>query len=183
MTSPEPGYDQMVTPAALAALDMLQQELAKTPAGAPKHERFTPGDAVVAALVGTTSGMVTISECCEGIASVRIGSIFPSTDFPNEDPRPVTAGGPVAYAVELILEVIRCGVQPGPDMAPADIDLTRDARRAQDDAAAMRRVATRLVDSRTVFDAAVGRWEPGSADGDCLSGTLTVTVQVECLEC
>jgi hypothetical protein len=122
------------------------------------------------------------NECCEGIASVRVSRFFPTDDFPTEDPRSLVSGGPLTYAVELELEVVRCGVQPGENFTPTDAQLTADAQWQLDDAAAMRRVAVHLIAQDSVRNAVIGTYDPGSADGGCLGGKLTLTVQVDCLE-
>lgn len=164
-------------PAAVATLNAMMIELGKTGRGVPKHERITPGTEVAAALTQTED------ECCSGIASVRVVRVFPSEHFPDEDPRAASEGGPIAYAVELELMVLRCGTAPGANMAPTDDQLTSDAQTTMDDAAALRRTGPAMARQGVVFDYRIGTWEPVSAEGNCIGGTLQLAVHVGCAEC
>lgn len=178
--------DPLIMPAALTVLTQLMTELGKTATGAPLHARITPGEAVVASVRAPGSAPMSDStgtnECCEGIASVRVVSFFPTAQFPQEDQRPASVGGPVTWAVELELMVIRCGSQPGPDLWPTDAQLTADAQVQQDDAAAMRRVGQALQDNDVIMDHVLGRFQPASGDGGCLGGSIILTIQVDACE-
>lgn len=171
--------DPLFAPVMQALLTCLTQELAHTAKGVPAHMRLTPGDLVVAALTDT------VDECCEGIGSVRLVRYFPTDAFPAEAQRPASEGGPVSWAAELELQVVRCGAQPGPNMTPADADLVADAVAATEDQAAMRRAVCCLGESGAagVLDYVYGAGEATSADGGCIGGTLMATFQVECAEC
>ena len=164
-------------PAAQAVLAALATQLQATNAGLPTHLRITPGDAVIAALTNT------VNEACEGIASVRTMRIFPTSHFPEEDNRAYTEGGPVTFAVEFEMLVLRCGAQPGPDLAPTDAQLMGDAQAEMDDANAMRRVGPELMRADVIYDYVLGAWEPLAAEGGAHGGVTTITVQVGCVDC
>lgn len=170
--------DPLVYPVLTEVLTLLMTELGNTAAGQPLHARIIPGTELVAALTEETN------ECCEGIAAVRGGNLFPTNDFPSQSATPIMAGGPeTGWTLEVEMAVVRCGVQPGPDMAPDDAALTSDASTQWNDAAALRRVGYKLpLNSLSVFDVTMGQYQPLPADGDCLGGTLTLQVHVDCKE-
>lgn len=68
--------------------------------------------------------------CCPGTAYVRIGAMYPSSNFPAPDEVTVKCY-PVAWAVELVMGTIRCiprmGDPAGPDCDDWTLVATHDA--------------------------------------------------------
>jgi hypothetical protein len=169
--------DVVVMPAVQAVLDQLAYQLSTTNAGPVQHVRITPGSEVVASMTQENN------EVCEGLCTIRLARIYPSSTLPQEDARSYNEGGPVAWAVDLELWCMRCGAQPGPDMDPTDADINDDAQTLLDDVAAMRRVGPALVDQDVIYNCVQGAWEPLSNDGGVLGGMMTLTIQVGCADC
>lgn len=159
-------------------LTCLGQEVARTPRGAVKHLRITPGEIVVAALAPNG-----VNECCDGIASVRLVRFHPTDHFPGESMRAATEGGVTSWAVEVEMHVVRCAKEPGPMQAPPDSAYTGDANDLLNDWAAMRRAVCCLYDAGLVLDYVIGNGVPTPVEGGCMGTVLNATLQVTCAEC
>jgi hypothetical protein len=115
--------------------------------------------------------------CCEGFAWVRVTRVYPSVDFPTQLVSPSFCNT-TSYAVELQMGVMRC--------MPFEKDCevwTAVALRADEDAAAMRRALCCFLPMVATDNLLPGEWVPVGADGGCIGGTMSVTVQVDCQEC
>lgn len=129
--------DTVLLAAATDLLACLCAELALNP-DPPANCCLRAGQLVIADVDGTT-GIDKV--CCPGLAYVRIGTVFPSSEFPAVDTLPNKRGGcfPVAWAAELTMGVVRCipgmGTAEGPTCADWTLAATHDAN----DQDAMRR--------------------------------------------
>jgi hypothetical protein len=109
--------------------------------------------------------------CCPGLAYVRIGSMFPSSNFPAPDTEPGKGTGcfPVSWAVELTLGTVRCVPGMGATAGPDCVDWTAAAQTDANDMEAMRK--------------ALCCWAPLLPRGRLwLAGTSTVNLAGDCIE-
>lgn len=109
--------------------------------------------------------------CCPGIAYVRLGSMYPSSNFPIPDTEPGKGHScfPVAWAVELTLGTVRCVPGMGSAAGPDCTDWTTAAQTDANDMEALRR--------------ALCCWGPVLPKGRLwLAGTSTVNLTADCIE-
>jgi hypothetical protein len=170
--------DTVILPMANSLLACLAAELALNP-DPPALVCLRAGDLVIHDANAATS---VDTVCCPGLAYVRIGSMFPSSNFPDPDNSPLLPKGngcfPVAWAVELVMGVVRCipgmGDPAGPDCADWTLVATHDAN----DLDAMRRAlccwAPTLPKTRL--------WLAGAStvemNADCIERQMSLTVSV-----
>lgn len=159
--------DTQVVPQAQALLSCVAAQLALNP-NPPAETCLRAGDLVIHDVDGQTS---LDKVCCPGLAYVRIGSKYPSSDFPNPDALPAKRNNcmPYRFAVELVMGVVRCipgmGEVPGPDCA----DWTAAAVQDGDDLQAL--------------SSALCCWADGLAPGRLwIAGTSTVAITADCIE-
>jgi hypothetical protein len=170
-----PTIDLSVRPVVDVLLACLEQEIARveTP---PQVVCLRPG-ASVELLMSTVR-----DECCEGLAWVRVATIYPSSNFPTPDSEP-TKCSPYQYAAVLEMGVARCAPTPGAEDIPSCEEWTDVTYAVLDDAAAMRRAVccfTAIEKPRLVV---VGTWQPAPTEGGCVGGSMTVTVAVGDCDC
>lgn len=109
--------------------------------------------------------------CCPGFAYVRLGSMFPSSNFPAPDTEPGKGNGcfPVSWAVELTMGIVRCVPGMGQPSGPDCVDWTLAAQHDANDMDAMRK--------------ALCCWQPQLSRGRLwLAGASTVTLSADCVE-
>lgn len=167
--------DTVVLPMAQALLACLEDQLLANP-DPPAQFCLRAGDTV---LHDADAGSSTDTVCCPGLAYVRIGTKFPSSNFPEPDTVPGGKGCfPVSWAVQLTMGVIRCipgmGEPAGPDCA----DWTAVAQHDADDLDALTRAvccwAATLPRTRLwlVQDA------PVQMQADCIERSMSLIVSV-----
>lgn len=115
--------------------------------------------------------------CCAGFAWVRVVRIFPSVEFPRPVDTPVYCNH-TSYAVELEMGAMRCM----PFERDCDV-WTAVTLQVDDDAAAMRRALCCYRPTVETDNVIAGEWVPQGSEGGCVGGVMTVTSQVDCLEC
>lgn len=159
--------DTQILPQANALLACLTAQLALNP-DPPAESCLRAGDLVIHDVDGQTS---VDKVCCPGLAYVRIGTKFPSSNFPNPDSEAVKRNNcmPTSFAVELVMGVVRCvpglGTIEGPDCADWTLAATHDAN----DLDAMGK--------------ALCCWSDQLAPGKLwLAGTSTVAMTADCIE-
>jgi hypothetical protein len=167
--------DQSVTPVAENLLACLVAELANN-ADPPLHASLRTG-VQVELLMSTTR-----DECCEGVAWVRVASIYPSESFPDQDTT-FSRCGPVAWAAVLEMGVARCAPTPEAADIISSEDWTTLSRLVMDDAAAMRRALCCFTDVDPDRMYLAGLWQPLPVDGGCTGGTQSVTVAIGACDC
>lgn len=168
-----PLIDQVAWPIAEELLACLCSELESTLGGPPCRCCIYPGADVPMDACGTDGGR-------NGQAAVRIGSMTPTTSWPNL----VVTGGPcdsITWAVEYELVVYRC-VSTVDDNAnaPSCDALRYDAAMLADDAAAMRRAVMCCLgdpeDPCSMGLVQPGAYNPVPIQGGCGGGSMTVTI-------
>ena len=167
--------DPMVLPVMtdmLAALENQAQCLKDPPALAS----LRPGD-VIELLASQNN-----DECCAGLAWVRNVTIYPSTNFPDQDSEASNCG-PLAWAVVLEVGIARCAPVPDVDDLPTSDDWANATGQVMADAAAIRR-AVKLFKTLPDWEDSmwvVGAWTPLRTEGGCMGGAMQVTISM--LDC
>lgn len=159
--------DTVILPMAQALLTCLGEQLADNP-DPPAGLCLRAGDSVIHDVNGELS---VDTVCCPGLAYVRVGSMFPSSGFPLPDTEPAKSQGcfPIAWAVELVMGVVRCVPNMGHPAGPSCTDWTLAAQHDANDLDAMRK--------------ALCCWAPEIPRNRLwLAGVSTVTLAADCIE-
>lgn len=129
--------DTVILPMANDLLACLAAQLALNP-DPPADACLRAGDQV---LQDVDAGTGIDKVCCPGLAYVRIGNMFPSSNFPEPDSQPVKGNGcfPVGWVVELVMGVVRCIPGMGTTAGPTCADWTSVATHDANDLDAMRK--------------------------------------------
>lgn len=175
-----PIEDPLVMPILIEVLDCLNQEVAKV---------TNPPTFVQARAGGSVAHLLSLveDECCQGLAWVRPGPHWPSSNFPEQDEAPLPKGV-AAWAVTLELGVIRCMPTPGADRIPTADEWMAVTQAVMDDAAAMRRAICCWIESGTAAqgrerNTIIGQWLPIEIEGGCVGGTITVVIKGPACDC
>jgi hypothetical protein len=123
------------------------------------------------------------SECCKGIAWVRVDGVFPSADnFPNPDLLPMQRCGIRQWAIRFEIGIARCAPTPGArKMTTTDVWNTA-ADQIYDDFAALDKTICCFADGyRWAWVA--GQWTPLPTGGACMGGSITLTVAAPACNC
>lgn len=166
----QPVVDPVAQPILDALLVCLEAEVAKV-AEPPASVCLRPGDRVDLLMAQGRD------ECCEGLAWVRLASVYPSTRFPTPDESFERCPGGWAVVVEL--GVARCAPVGDEHSLPTCEHWVDSVNHVTADAAALRRTLMRL---RTLDDfhhtmTVAGTWEPMTTEGGCVGGAMLVTVK------
>lgn len=169
--------DTTILPIAQAFLDCLTTELALNP-DPPANACLRVGNQVIHDI---DAGISADKTCCPGLNYVRIGTVFPTTDFPTPDVRSDKCLS-LSRAVELTAGVVRCvngmGSPEGPSCADWELAATRDAN----DIDALFKAVCCLVETAE-FKAMRGRrytiqTSTVEATADCIERMLVLTLEV-----
>lgn len=169
--------DTSILPLANALLSCLAIELNLNP-NPPAQICLRAGQQVIHDVDGNLSADTT---CCPGLGYVRIGAVFPSTDFPTPDTRNDKCLS-LSRAVELTAGVVRCVPGMGTPQGPDCTDWTTAATFDANDIDALYK-ATCCFTGTDAFKAMRGRrWAVQSSTvdqtADCIERTLTMLVEV-----
>jgi hypothetical protein len=131
--------------------------------------------------------------CCQGMAYVSIGNVWPSTNgFPGEDTdrQANVQCWPPAWAVELRTGIIRCvptgGEDPPtcPEWAEAHIQVAHDSQALRQAACCFRTYVQSGPDYLgTGMSIVIGRQEQSNPFGGCVERSMTITVQMPNIDC
>lgn len=169
--------DTTLLPLARAFLDCLTTELALN-LDPPANACLRAGNTVIHDVDAQLSADKT---CCPGLNYVRIGTIYPSTDFPAPDLRNDKCLS-LSRAVEFTAGVVRCipniGTPQGPDCADWELAATHDAN----DIDALFKAVCCFTET-TEFKRMKGRrWAVQTStveqQGDCIERILLLTLEV-----
>jgi len=170
--------DPMIMPRAREMLACLEQEIAKV-LDPPLYVQLRTG-AVVDHLISENA-----DECCSGLAWVRPGPFWPSSDaFPGQDEAPQPKGV-AGWAITLELGVIRCMPTPDAGDIPTAADWDATTQAVMDDAAAMRRAICCFIDALPgrAKNVLPGIWQPLDISGGCVGGVIPVTLRAPACDC
>lgn len=142
--------------------------------------------------VGADTGPLVgpnVDECCQGLAWVRVASVYPSWDsFPAPDNTWLPCG-PLAYAVVLEMGVAFCMPWSDSDDEFDNVDPPNTTDWSNAFATLMQHQTLMRRAAACCWPAtqrrAVGEWNPLPVEGGCNGGTLRVTVSVPapCADC
>lgn len=132
--------------------------------------------------------------CCEGFAYVRLGTVFASDAFPEEDINRQADSNcpPPSWAVELVAGIVRCVPVGGENgEMPTCADWTSAAVQNFADAQALRAAACCFIQQvrdtnnpqLVGMSALIGRQEQGDPLGGCIERRMTITVQIPNCDC
>lgn len=168
--------DTVILPMAQALLDCLEDELALNP-DPPADACLRAGDLVIHDIDGATSADKV---CCPGLAYVRIGGMFPSSNFPEPDTEPGKGNGcfPVSWAVELVMGVVRCVPGMGSAAGPTCADWTLAATHDANDLDAMRKALCCWVPTLRKGRLWLAQVSTVEMTADCVERQLPLLVQI-----
>lgn len=130
--------------------------------------------------------------CCEGLAYVRLGDVFPSTDnFPDLDVNRQAQEncGIASWGVELTAGLLRCVPMPEDGTMPSCTDWNAAATQNFADSATLRATACCFVASVRAnplllgMSAIIGRQSQSSSLGGCIERSIGLTVQIPNCDC
>lgn len=169
--------DTIILPLANALLECLETTAGANP-DPPAEFCLRSGTLVIHDVNAQTSADKV---CCPGLGYVRIGRVFPSTTFPDPDPRSDRCLS-VSRALELFVGIVRCVPGMGDPEGPTCEDWTLTATREADDIQALFSAVCCWVDTTefrrmrsrpfTIIDNTVVQ------EADCIERILTVIVQI-----
>ena len=157
-------------------LACLAAELALNP-DPPAEACLRAGDQVIQD-VDAGTGLDKV--CCPGLAYVRIGNLYPSSNFPEPDSQPGRANGcfPVSWAVELVMGVARCVPGMGSTAGPTCADWTLAATHDANDLDAMRKSLCCWAESLPKTRLWLAQTSTVEMTADCIERQLPVLVSV-----
>jgi len=180
-------HDTMVMPVLIKALACLQAQAPSWP-NAPALFRLQSGNAFVA------SADSAFDECCAGVAWVRMGTAYPTDDFPIQKTT-VGDGTETDWAVQLEFGVQRCIPTQGDDGMMGSVVTTAQhfaaVQQEQDDAHMIRTTACCLRDGYLYPNGQkmgnsgmiIGVQTPLENQGPCGGIMIIVTVRVPACDC
>jgi len=169
--------DPLFWPALDALLECLKTEFAKhdTPPAIIRHQTGNGNAVAQIDPFGDTN------ECCEGLAWVRLNTFYPSG---NDQLTPVASAAdcnPV-WAAQVDLGAVRCWPQAGGFGSPEDWAVS--ANLLMQDATVLRRaILCCFQPGNLAYQTVMGAYRPISVTGQCVGGTLSVTIGPAVQEC
>jgi Domain of unknown function (DUF4082) len=152
----------------------------------PKHCRFQVG------ILGFAGIDLISDECCEGVAYVALGDIYPSSEsFPEMNlVRQISGRCKIeAWAAEFRVGIIRCAPTGTNTQSPTDAAWNAAALLNYQDAQILRRmsccVRTGIEDAGAEFlgmNVIIGRQVQGPNGGGCVDRYVPITVQIPVCE-
>lgn len=169
--------DTTLLPLAQALLDCLVTELALNP-DPPANACLRAGNAVIH---DVDAGLSVDKVCCPGLAYVRIGTVYPSTDFPQPDVRNDKCLS-LARAAEFTAGVVRCVPGMGSTAGPTCADWTSAATHDANDTDALFKAICCFTGTPEFKVVRGRRWAVQQStveqQADCIERMLTVLVDV-----
>jgi hypothetical protein len=169
--------DTTLLPLANAFLDCLSTELALNP-DPPARACLQVGNQIIH---DVDAGLSADKVCCPGFAYVRIGTIYPSTEFPVPDTRNDKCLS-LSRAAEFTAGVVRCIPGMGSIEGPDCVDWTLAATHDANDIDALFRAVCCFTESPEFRKMRGRRWAVQSSTveqtADCVERLLLLTLEV-----
>lgn len=169
--------DTTILPLANAFLDCLTTELALNP-DPPANACLQVANQVIH---DVDAGISLDKVCCPGLNYVRVGQVFPSTDFPTPDPRNDKCLS-LSRAVEFTAGVIRCIPGMGTTHGPTCADWTTAATHDANDIDALYKAVCCFTESAAFRQMRGRRWAVQTSTveqtADCVERMLVILVEV-----
>lgn len=186
-----PIYEQMIAahpyigPLLVQALSCICEQTALIP-HAPQHCCFRVGTEIIHDLG------FSVDQCCEGVAYVALGDLFPSANsFPEADiVRQANSNcAPPAWGLYIKLGIIRC--IPVGGMDPLDcngwnnaaLQNIYDAKALMNTACCIRDWVTKEEPRFTGMSVIIDRQTQGNPLGGCIERSMTMAIQIPNCEC
>ncbi len=134
----------------------------------PAKIQIRPGSAVALDLSQNAN------ECCDGLAWVREGDVFPSTTFPIADTGRLRCA--TTWAFEMEIGIVRCAPVGDIQNMPTEDEWLETALLLSEDLAAIRRTIC-CFDDAWPYDVATGRISKLGPEGGCVGNFASFTVQ------
>ena len=155
-------------------LSCLEMQLLAGPNPPPASKIMLRAGAEVTPLLGTGT-----DECCTGLGWVRIARTRNVRGLGDRDNVPC-----YTQDRELVLEmgVARCAPSSSVNTVPSEDQWTASALQLDADLGAMERAvccAFADIEGSAANEVAVGEYEPFGVDGNCIGGTMTVTLRID----
>lgn len=183
MTSPDPR-DPFVPIMAEALLSCLSVAVSGNP-GTPQHIGYRIG-VEIPHDIG-----VDRDECCEGIAYVALGDMWPTANFPEQDiqRQASTPCAPPAWGMQFKVGIIRCAptgdlnVPTDEEWADAFIQNMWDAQALRRTECCFRNWVRTRTDALLGMSIVMGRQIQGTPLGGCVERYFTIDVQFPNCDC
>lgn len=168
--------DTVILPMANSLLACLQTELAANP-DPPAEACLRAGDLVIH---DVDAGTGVDKVCCPGLAYVRVGQVFPSSNFPEPDLMVGKPNGcfPIGWAVELVMGTVRCVPGMGSTSGPTCADWTLAATHEMNDIAAMRQALCCWASTLPKTRLWLAQSSTVEMNADCIERQLPVLVSI-----
>lgn len=169
--------DKVITPVAAKMLGCLATQVDQLPKK-PKNVGLRPG-AQAPIMLSTNR-----DECCEGLAWVRVTKVVPSStnNWPSADVTPQGGCGTKMVAISLEIGIVRCAPTKPAQKIPSVEEWNEVAEATYLDFTAMSR-AICCFQEQWRYLTLVGDWTPLGVDGNCVGGTINVTVAAPPCNC
>lgn len=169
--------DTLIIPLANALLDCLETEVELNPNPVAEY-CLRAGPTVIHDVDGNTS---TDKVCCPGLGYVRVGRVYPSTDFPDPDLRNDKCLS-LARALELTVGLVRCVPGMGTPEGPTCAEWTAAAVQDADDLDALFKAVCCWVSSTEFKAVRARRWaiQESVVDqtADCIERSMQILVEL-----
>lgn len=173
--------DPVITPVAARLLGCLAGQVQLLPESVrPKHVGLRPG---AQAPIGIST---TRDECCEGLAWVRLSGLSHSStqNWPSADVIPQGNCGPKMLALKFELGIVRCApTKPAQKMTTSEEWNAVSEYTYLDYIVLERAICCYFEGLKSPPLYLVGDWSPLGVDGNCVGGTLEVTIAARPCAC
>lgn len=171
--------DNVISPVAAKLLVCLAGQVAQLPVP-PKNVGLRPG---AQAPIGIST---TRDECCEGLAWIRLMKVSHSStqNWPSADVIPQGNCGTKLLALQFELGIVRCAPTPPAQKMTSSEQWNIVSEATYLDYIALERTVCCYIDQlRSPPLYLVGDWSPLGVDGNCVGGTLEVTIAAKPCAC
>lgn len=120
---------------------------------------------------------VEVDECCDGLAFVRAGRIYPTFNVPNQNPEAISCA--LTWALELEMGIWRCVPIGDVDAPPTQAEWDEVNTDQFNDFATLRAALCCFLDQRDPRSIGVTEWAPKSdPQGGCFGSSMTLTAEL-----